>query len=225
MIIYGWNNRVIKEAPIDNISCEHCGNEKFKVKILGHYVHIFWIPLFPYKKQGLLECDHCKSVVSDHQLANQLKDAMKRMKQSVKFPKYLFSGSALLIALFAFLFINSNIREDREYGYLKNPEVGDVYHFKDSDEPTEYKYYLWKAEELFEDSLYISTNGYAYNQVPTSLLVEDGFYDTYYVIDKNALLELYESGDLVKIQREYNESSGFNRVLHYEMDSLPLLSQ
>lgn len=225
MIIYGWNNRVIKEAPIDNIPCEHCGNEKFMVKILGHYVHIFWIPLFPYKKQGLLECNQCKSVVSDHQLIDLLKDAMKRMKQSVKFPKYMFSGSALLIALLAFLFINSNIQEDREYGYLVNPEVGDVYHFKDKDESTEYKYYLWKAEELFEDSMYISTNGYAYNQIPASLLVEDGFYDTYYVVHKNALLELYESGDLVKIQREYSDNSGFNRGIHYDNDSLPLSSQ
>ena len=43
---------------------------------------------------------------------------------------------------------------------------------------------------------------------------------TYYVIDKSVLEELHDSGELVKIQREYGELSSFSRTIHQELDSI-----
>ena len=142
------------------------------------------------------------------------------MKKSVRFPKYMFTGSGLIIALIVFLFINSNERSKREVSYLTNPQIGDVYHIKDIDEPTEYKYTLWRAEELFEDSMYVTANVYSYNKMPKTLLAEDGFSSTYYVIDKSSLMDLYEKGELIKVQREYTENSGFTRIIQEQADSL-----
>ncbi len=44
----------------------------------------------------------------------------------------------------------------------------------------------------------------------------DGFYETQYVIDKQYLLDLYESGELVKVPRGYSACSGFYGVLSEE---------
>lgn len=49
---------------------------------------------------------------------------------------------------------------------------------------------------------------------------KDGFVESYYVIKKNLLQELYDSGELVKIQRGYGEFSGFSRVIPEVLDSL-----
>ena len=220
MIIYGWNNRVIKEAPFDKMSCPHCDNNEARIKVLGFYFHIFWIPLFPYKKKLFYECDHCKHAVEEANFDDQFKEVLGKLKQSVKFPKYMFSGSGLVLALVVALFINADQREKREIEYLNNPQVGDIYHLKDKDEATEFKYYLWKAEEIFNDSMYITANAYNYDGIPKALLAEDGFFETYYVVDKKDMMDLYENGDLVKVQREYDELSGFNRRVSVQPDSL-----
>ena len=166
MIIYGWNNRIIKEAPVDKISCPNCQNDKMHVRIFGFYVHIFWIPMFPYKKDIVLQCDQCQMGVG----GGELEDTMKKLKKSVGFPKYMFLGTVLLLTLIAYLVIDAHLDDKKELSYLVNPQVGDVYHLIDKEEPTEYKYYLWKAQELFADSIHISANGYAYNMVPTRLM-------------------------------------------------------
>lgn len=215
MIVYGWNNRLIKEAPIEKVPCGHCGNEDVKVKITGHFAHVFWIPLFPYKKKGYFECDHCKHAVEDNSLEDQMKEMMTQLKKSVKFPKYMFSGSAILIAFVAWMFVSSKMEDSKELEYLSNPEVGDIYHYKNADEPTEYKYSLWKTVETFEDSVYIIQNAFGYNIIPSKLEDEDAFVDYYFVVDKNSLTEMYESGEIIKVQREYSESSGFNRIMEY----------
>ena len=215
MIIYGWNNRVIKEAPIEKVPCGHCGNENVRVKIVGHYAHIFWIPLFPYKKKGYFECDHCKHAVEDSSLVDQLKEMMTQLKKSVRFPRYMFSGSAIVIAFIAWMFVSSKMEDNRELEYISNPQVGDIYHYKDVEEPTEYKYTCWKAVETFGDSLYIIQNAFGYNMIPKKFEPEDAFVDYYFVVDKSSLQELYESGEIVKIQRDYSESTGFNRIMEY----------
>jgi hypothetical protein len=216
MIVYGWNNRIIKEAPLEKLPCVHCGSESVKAKISVSYVHLFWIPLFPYKKSGQFECEQCKNVIAD----SQLEETMTLLKKSVRFPFYMFSGMAVIIAFIAYLFINSAVEEKKELGYLSIPEVGDIYHLKDNEEVTEYKYYLWKAEEVFDDSLYVSQNAYTYNMIPEELMEKDGFVESYYVIKKKLLQELYDSGELVKIQRGYGEYSSFSRVIPEELDSL-----
>ena len=222
MIIYGWNNRVIKESSFDKLACPHCKNESAKIKVVGFYFHIFWIPLFPYKKKLFYECDHCKEAVEEAIFADQFKEVLGKLRQSVRFPKYMFSGSGLLLALIVALFINADQREKTEIEYLKNPQVGDIYHLKDNDETTEFKYYLWKAEEIFEDSLYITANAYNYDGIPEVLLAEDGFFETLYVVDKKSLMELYEEREMVKVQRKYAEKSGFSRKISAQADSLQL---
>ena len=222
MIIYGWNNRVIKESSIDKLACPHCENEEAKIKVVGFYFHIFWIPLFPYKKKLYYECEHCKNTAEESNFADQFKDVLGKLRQSVKFPKYMFSGSGLVLALIVALVINADQREKREIEYLTHPQVGDVYHLKDHEEETEFKYYLWKAEEIFTDSIYITANAYNYDGIPDALLAEDGFFETLYVVDKKSLMELYEEGEMVKVQRKYGETSGFSRRLSSQADSLQL---
>ncbi len=172
--------------------------------------------MFPYKKDVVLECDHCKRAVN----GGQVDDTMTKLKKSVSFPKYMFMGAILMVSFVTFLMIKSYLDDKEEYSYLTNPQVGDIYLLVYNEAHSEYKYYLWKAEKLFADSLYISANAYSYNMIATELIDGDGFYNSYYVIDKKDLLDLYEKGELVKVQMEYASGSGFDRILIEDEESL-----
>jgi len=104
------------------------------------------------------------------------------------------------------------IKEKKERLHIYILSQG-IYHLKDNDVSTEFKYYLWKAEQIFDDFLYITANAYNYNSIPEALLAEDGFTEILYVVDKKNLMMLYEQAEMVKVQRKYEEASGFNRVV------------
>lgn len=223
MIIYGWNTKNIKQAPIDFYECPNCKEKKSVLAVFASYVHIFWIPLFPYRKSAEIHCVNCQLVSTASGLDGKDKDAVKQLKAAVSIPKYLFSG-AILIVLFA-SWITIGIIQDnqKEKSYLEEPQVGDVYLIKDSDEPSEYNHYFLKVGNVTEDSLWVSVSSYSYNGIVEALDPADGFYDIMYSIHKDFIKEYNASGAMKKVIRDYDSYSGFDRVVEYQLpDSLDL---
>lgn len=217
MIIYGWNAKNIKQAPIEN-ECVNCGEKHAQIAIFSYYVHIFWIPLFPYKKSAQIVCSNCKHATEDGDLPrdSEMRKNLKQLKGAVSTPKYMFAGSILLllaVAYFTFLGISSS---QQESSYIEDPQIGDVYVLKDYDEETRYDHYLLKVEDIVEDSLHVSFNAYSYDRVVSRLDSEDGFYDVWYAMHKDQLNVYDESGELKKVIRDYSSYSGFNRVIEYQ---------
>jgi hypothetical protein len=219
MIIYGTNSKLLKQAPLENQECDHCHEKDMQLLIYSSYVHIFWIPFFPYKKKAVLHCTHCQQVTEEKDISEEKKTLFKALKSSVSTPKYLFSGLVVLAILI--VYINYRFRESKQntLDYLKTPKIGDVYKLYDETEATEYKYYLWKVVDVKPDSLYVSASSFSYNRIPDELEPEDGFYNVYYAMDKDLLSEMYDKKEIKEILREYDESSGFNRVVLYSLDS------
>lgn len=215
MIIFGTNSKNLKQAPLESYECPNCKTKNSVLAIIADYFHLFWIPVFPYKKTTHIVCTECEFSQTETKLAPELKDKIKQLKTSVPLPKYMFLGSVLLIAAAGLLYYFSLQSAKREQEYLVNPQIGDVYILKDMEEQSMYNHYLLKVVDLSDDSLYVTFNSYSYNGVINKLDPEDGFYDVFYAMHKSELEDYDTSGELRKIIRDYRSYAGFDNVLEY----------
>ena len=223
MIVYGWNAKIIKQALLDNYECPSCQQKQSILVIAAKYVHIFWIPVFPFKKTALIICNHCKSETDEKAITLGTNETIKLLKAAVPIPKYLFSGLLLIIIGIGSLAYSEINESQQEQAYLSDPQVGDVYLIKDSEEPSVYNHYLMKIRDIAGDTLWVSYSSYGYNGIVSQLDPEDGFYNLMYSIHKNDINEFSESGALKKVIRDYLPSTGFDREIEYQLpDSLDI---
>ncbi len=221
MIIYGWNTKNIKQAPLEGFECPNCGAKNSFLAIFAHYAHIFWIPIFPYKKSAIISCANCQHTTEEKALPQDMKQKMGQLKSSVGIPKYLFSGLVILLLGVGYIAYSSNQSDKEEQSYIDSPQIGDVYVMKDLTEKTEFKYYLLKVNDIVGDSLMISVSSYSYNGFVTKLDPADGFYNVSYATHKDDIKLYDETGELKKVIRDYTASSGFDRVIEFKgLDSL-----
>jgi hypothetical protein len=220
MIVYGWNAKNIKQAPLETYECPQCQQKQSVLVIFAKYVHIFWIPVFPYKKSAVIVCNHCKKETEETAITLGPGVSVAQLKGAVPIPKYLFSGLALLLAAISYIVYLGWSEGKQEQAYLAAPEVGDVYLVKSTEETSQYNHLLFKIREIHGDSLYISYNSFGYNGMITQLDPKDGFYDIMYSVHKDFLKKFDASGELKKIFRDYSESAGFDREVEFQLDSL-----
>lgn len=219
MIIYGWNSKLIKHAPLENIECEHCQQKTSLLGIHSNYVHIFWIPVFPYSKSAIIVCTHCQHATGEKDMKPDFKARIKAIKGAVPVPKYQFSGLGIILALVVYFTFQSYRNDNVENEYLNAPLAGDVYVLRNDEEATRYKYYLLKVQSLEEDSILISPNSFGYSGIPAKLDAEDGFYDYSAKIAKTTLLEKHKNGELKKVIRD-NNSTNFSRTIEYKEEEI-----
>lgn len=223
MIIYGWNTKNIKQAPLEIYECPSCKENKSVIAVFAYYAHIFWIPLFPYKKTIQITCTNCQLQTEEKAMPPDLKGKMKLLKSSVSIPKYLFAGLGVIILILAGFVYNDIKQSNQEEVFINNPQPGDVYILKDLKEKSAYNHYLMKVNQVETDSLVVVFNAYTYNGLIDKLETADGFYDISYIIHRDKLKEFKNSGELKKVLREYTSTAGFDRILEYsEPDSLKM---
>lgn len=225
MIIYGWNTKKLKQAPLENYQCTQCGQKQSVLHIVANYVHIFWIPVFPYKKSAVLSCGNCGLQTEEKAIVLGSNATIHQLKSAVPMPKYLFVGLLLILSGIGYLTYGSMQKEKLEAYYIENPEIGDVYLIKSKEDTSEYNHYLFKIRDITGDSLWISYSSYNYNGVVSELDPNDGFYDIMYSIHKNEVKEYSNSGEVVKVLREYSPATGFDRDVEFiQPDSSEIIS-
>jgi hypothetical protein len=220
MIIYGWDTKNIKQADLAEYECPGCHEKKSVLAIFSHYAHIFWIPFFPYKKSASIVCMHCNLNTTEKELPPDKKGIVKQLKSTVSIPKYHFTGLAILVVAIAYFSFMGWQNEQQRQAYLEGPMKGDVYLLKDAEEMSEYNHYLIKVIEVNNDSLWVATSSFSYNGLIDELDPSDGFFDVAYPIHKNDLRGVGKFGEVRKVFRDYDKSTGFDRVIEYvEPDS------
>lgn len=213
MIIYCWNSKLLKHAPLENVECESCNQKSTQIGIHSNYFHIFWIPVFPYSKKASIVCTTCSHVTGEKKMPENFKNKVKALKGAVPTPKYHFAGLAIIAALVVYFTFENYNSDVKQQNFLQAPLAGDVYILKDNEESSEYKYYLLKVKGLEEDSLRISYNSFAYNKLPMKLDEEDGFYDFTSKIAKSEILDMVEKGEIKKVIRSYDALDGYDRTI------------
>lgn len=215
MIIYGWNSKNIKQAPLEGYECASCQQKNSFIAIFADYVHIFWIPLFPYRKSAIISCAQCQLVTREKGMPSEMKAKMKQLKSAVSIPKYLFSGLAIIILAIAYFTYSGNQSSKQEQSMIDKPQIGDVYVLKSPTEETEYDYYFMKVNDVYGDSLLVTVSSYQYNGMVSKLDPNDGFLNISIAMHKDGIKDYDESGELRKVIRDYDPSSGFDRVIEY----------
>lgn len=216
MIIFGTNSKNLKQAPLEAYECPNCKTKNSVLAIIADYFHLFWIPVFPYKKTTYIVCQQCEFSQTESKLPPELKAKVKSLKSAVSLPKYMFSGSVLLVIAAAFIFYSVSEESKKELAYIANPQIGDVYVLKDFEEKTTYNHYLLKVIEIVDDSLHVTFNSYSYDGVVDRLDPKDGFYDVSYSMHKTELSDFKNSGKLKKVIRDYKPYAGFDKELEYQ---------
>jgi hypothetical protein len=224
MVVYGWNSKTLKEAPFTGHQCASCGNESTHILVIGSYAHIFWIPIFPYRKYLRIVCDNCQLENKPKEVSENVRALAKQLKSKVRFPIYMFSGIGVIALLVAYFTIQGFMDNRNFEKYLNEPQANDIYHLYNSEEETDYKYYLWKVIDVNGDSVNISPNSFQYNYKPTRLETKDGFYDVFYTFHKDQLKEFFETDVIREIQRGFEPGNGFEREVIYELSESDSLS-
>ncbi|MBS1508843.1 MAG: zinc-ribbon domain-containing protein [Bacteroidetes bacterium] len=221
MIVYGWNTKILKQAPLENYECPNCHQNQSAMVIYARYVHIFWLPVFPYKKTATIVCAHCNHETEEKNITLGTKEVIQKLKATVPLPIYLFSGTALIVLAIAYFTYAGRKDSEREQAYLKDPHVGDVYLVKSKEEKSQYNHYLMKVRKVQGDSLWVSYSSFNYNGIVSKLDPKDGFYNVMYAIHKDGILKLSQSDEMKKVFRDYSSYTGFDQEIEYhEPDSV-----
>ena len=222
MIIYGWNTKGIKNAPYPHYECPNCQTkDSTHLFFFGHYAHIFWIPLFPYKKSAASKCQQCGYEQELKHMAADAKTQVSALKKSLKYPWYMFAG-LMLIAVFAGIVAFSSAQDAQATeAYYANPMVGDVYTVYHADEPTIYKWGFLKIDSVTTDSLYLVANILGYNKKSSSLSHDDSYEQDKFMFSaaaysRDTVSQMIANDVIRDVDRGYSSGHSFNRCQHLE---------
>jgi hypothetical protein len=127
MIVFGTRGKVVPGPRKQGIVCANCGKEEHAMYGVLRYFHVFWIPVFPTMKQPVLECLHCKKVLTGKEVPERARRdiAEKVFTRGRVLP--LFTGLALIAVLAVFIGIGAAAESRKEAELLAAPAVGDLY--------------------------------------------------------------------------------------------------
>lgn len=200
MIIYGSRAVHLKTKQSKTAICPSCGTQGSLVfSVYRKHAHIFWIPLFPIGKKGASQCQHCKNVLKSKEMPEPLRRESDNLKSEAKGPIWQFAGLGLIALLIAFAGYASGKEKELEEEYIKSPQVGDVYEYK-----TETRSYsTMKIMSVSQDSVFVSPNEYEINKITKLYRIDkpENYSKLSYGISKNELKEMYDSGEILDINR------------------------
>ena len=127
MIVFGTHSRIVPGGAVPGAVCASCGRDALRAFTAFPYFHVYWIPVTPYGRKLGTECTQCQQTLFGDELPVELRQAVQRAGAVARVPKILFTGLALLLALFVYLTIEKGQYEEAVAVHLAAPRVGDAY--------------------------------------------------------------------------------------------------
>src|SRR5690606_7429466 len=156
MIVYGSRATEVAQQLTPEV-CNNCGAQNsVRVYIFQKYAHVFWIPIFPFIKTGVSQCENCKQIVEIKDMSPEVKSNYTALKKEAKAPIWTFSGLAIVAVLFIVGIISARNQDARTAKYILDPQVGDVYTVKTEEQ----NYTLYKVEYVEDEDVYMLLNLY-----------------------------------------------------------------
>jgi hypothetical protein len=213
IFIYGRKKAKIKKTTDHIGTCTTCNSIGLEFEIFRDYYHLFWIPLFPVgDKESKVYCTKCRK-------SNNFNPRVKHFESVTRTPIYLYSGVLLFLMLIGTLVI-ANINTQKEKAlFIAEPKVGDVYLIRKDVNDSTYYYFL-RVARIQRDTVIVYPNAFQYFSFVYKLNDEDYFVTQEFFYTKKELKELLEKGEVNGVDRDYDDSYGFNRIKDLEMDSL-----
>ncbi len=199
MIIYGWKEKWLKtEFLIEQ--CPNCNTtNSLQLHLFQRYAHIFWIPTFPYSKNGATQCAHCGQVVNYKHLSPSLRLSYDNLKSSAKAPIWMYSGLGLIVAIAIAITLSGQLRARRVSEMVLQPRVNDILEIRQ----TGGYYTLIKLYDVTKDSIYFNPNKFQTDKSSgLSELYTKGFDTLDYAMPRSTLIDMNEKSEIIDITRK-----------------------
>ncbi|HEX2630949.1 MAG TPA: hypothetical protein VHM26_18160 [Chitinophagaceae bacterium] len=108
MAFFIWGHRAanIGTESVIMYECPYCNETNTTLlSIYVRYNHIFWIPLFPYAKEGSAYCTHCERHRNESQFGPQLTHEFREYKKKTRYPWWSWTWVIIFISFIISIFI------------------------------------------------------------------------------------------------------------------------
>ena len=208
LFLKGTNTIRIKQYTDYQHKCPSCGMYDLQVKVYKAYFHVCFIPIVPTDvKSSKIVCNHCSQPI-------RIDSLQKHYENITKIPFYLYSGIIVAVGFIASMFGVSAFASYQQSEYAKKPQIGDVFEIKNVGEKEFTTYYFLKVNGLNKDSVQFYRNHLLYLETTPQFTDNDFFEkDDTVVMARKTLQMMYEKDDIITVQRTYDTTTGFNRLV------------
>lgn len=190
----------LKTEQSETAICPSCGTQgSLTINIFRKHAHIFWIPLFPFGKKGVSQCEHCNNILEMKEMPDSLKREFENLKNETKGPIWQFTGLGIIAILIVWgNYVNGEDKKT-ELEYLKSPQIGDVYEYKIETG----SYSTLKVVGVKNDSIFVSPNEYEISKMSKMYKIDksENYSNLSYGVSINKIKEMYDSGEIFDINR------------------------
>jgi uncharacterized protein len=96
MIIYGTGELKQSSSQQYKAKCPQCGSFEVDFHFFKKYVHLFWVPTFPYGSRHVAHCVKCNCTYQES-IPESIQSDLERARATTFFPWHIFSGTVLLV--------------------------------------------------------------------------------------------------------------------------------
>jgi hypothetical protein len=133
MIIFGTRGKTIAGSNRRGIACSACGQEEHAAYGNLRYFHLFFIPMFPIRREPVLQCRHCRKTLVGGEIPEPARGEIVRQVFTGKRTAPMFIGTAIAVVLALFIVVVGGGESRKQVEYLRNPLPGDYYVVKAAD--------------------------------------------------------------------------------------------
>ena len=201
MLVYGTNSSNMGATQVEEATCFGCNTKGSLVfTVSSKYVHIFWIPIFPYRKYGYSQCLHCHEIVDVKHMSLDHKKIYSNLYSDVRKPSWPSVGVGIILRVALGVIISNEEDNKNELSYIAHPLIGDIYEF----EIEEGSYSTMRVSIVDTDSVYVNFNEYETNmKTGIDEVHDDGYYnEMLFGISRIDLQEMYDEEDIFNILRK-----------------------
>ncbi|MFT3823025.1 MAG: hypothetical protein QM731_03860 [Chitinophagaceae bacterium] len=206
LILHGYRTAKIKSFTDHSECCTSCKDFNLSIKVFRKYYHLFFIPLFTYgPKKVSIECNSCGFFTLNEGL-------QQKYAKMARAPFYFYSCFILIGILILSLWFYNDHRDKDARVFIKDPHIGDVYGVK-SQSGGKDAYSFLRVSAVNGDTVFAYHTKYEYDGFISDLQDDDYFVKNEEVgFLKKELQSMLQKGEIHSVDRDYDESSGFNRL-------------
>ncbi len=128
MIIFGSRGKTIagpdrQGGPV----CGYCGKDRHATYGTIQYVHVFFIPVFPFSRQPVMQCLHCRKMLVGDEIDQPARGEIARQVFTPLQTATTFIGTILVALWVLLVFVQDCGSASKRADYLRNPAAGDYY--------------------------------------------------------------------------------------------------
>jgi hypothetical protein len=139
MIIYGTNGTHVRSETLPGYSCPNCTTpDTLRMQVFSRYIHVYWVPIFPYSTPLVTDCGHCQTAWEQKELPAELREPAQLLKKTTRRPYWQWAGLLLICTFFAWA-VAMGARDDQaDKALLEAPRAGDIYTIRSQDNKDNY---------------------------------------------------------------------------------------